>query len=119
MECRRIFRGKEITAKVERLENGIVAILTGGDLPHVGAVSVADAKIGVCTIALPGHRDHYIGEEWAKQLYDKTHMPVSVTVGIHYDDIAKPEIEEIQTLAQEMLEEIMDQDIKEEKSCRI
>jgi hypothetical protein len=119
MECRRIFRGKEIKAKVEKMEHGIVVILSGGDLPHVGAVSVADEQIGVCTIALPGHKDQYIGEVWAKQIYAKTHVPVSVTVGIHYDHITKAEIAEIQTLAQEMLEEIINQDIKEEKSCRI
>jgi hypothetical protein len=107
MECRREFRGKEIIAKTERLEHGISVLLTGGDLPHVGAVSVADPKDGVRTIVLPGHKDQYIGEVWTRQLCEKTRMPVSVTAGIHYDQITKAEIEEIQALAQEMLEEVL------------
>jgi hypothetical protein len=107
MECRREFRGKEIKAKVESLEHGISVLLVGGDLPHVGAVSVADSKDGVHTIVLPGHKDQYIGEVWARQLCEKTKLPVSVTAGIHYDQITKSEIEEIQALAQEMLEEVL------------
>jgi hypothetical protein len=109
MECKRNFRGKEINAKIERVEHGIAVLLTGGDLPHVGAVSMADQQIGVCTIALPGHKDQYIGEIWAKQLYAKTQVPVSVTAGIHYDHITRAEIEEIQILAQEMLDEMMEE----------
>jgi hypothetical protein len=116
MECRREFRGKEIIAKIERLEHGICVLLTGGDLYHVGAVSVADTEDGVHTIVLPGHKDQYIGEVWAGKLCEKTRMPVSVTAGIHYDQITKAEIEQIQTLAQEMLDEVMEelQDVKKE-----
>jgi 2-iminoacetate synthase ThiH len=108
MECRREFRGKEIIAKIEPLEHGISVLLTGGDLPHVGAVSVADPQDGVHTIALCGHKDQYIGEVWARELCEKTKLPVSVTAGIHYDQITKAEIEEIQALAQEMLEEVLE-----------
>jgi hypothetical protein len=107
MECKREFRGKEIIAKIKQLEHGISVLLTGGDLPHVGAVSVADPQDGVHTIALCGHKDQYIGEAWARQLCEKTKLPVSVTAGIHYEQITKAEIEEIQALAQEMLEEVL------------
>jgi hypothetical protein len=90
------------------LEHGISVLLTGGDLPHVGAVSVADPNDGVHTIVLCGHKDQYIGEVWARQLCEKTKLPVSVTVGIHYNRITKSEIEEVQMLAQEMLEDVLE-----------
>jgi hypothetical protein len=109
MECRRQFRGKEIWAKIEKLDCGTAVTLAGGDSSHVGAVSVADANGVVQTIVLPGHKDHYIGEVWARWLYAKTNAPVSVTAGIHYDHITKDEIAEVQALAQEMLDEILKQ----------
>lgn len=106
MECKRIFLGKEIRAVVWVLDLGIVVMIAGGDLSHVGSVSVVNGQGELQTISFPNHKDWYIGDVWAKKIFEVAHVPVSVSAGIHYDSISAEEIRQVQEIAQDMLEEI-------------
>lgn len=97
---------EEITALVTQLENGINASVFGGQLPHVGAVSIASP--GECqTTEFPGHRDSAVSRRWAESLCEKFSCPVVVSVGIHYDNLSREGIEAVLQLSEEMLNSVI------------
>lgn len=94
---------EKITAHVTELENGINAAVFGGQLPHVGAVSIA-ASPGEChTTEFPGHRDSAVSRRWAESLCEKFSCPVVVSAGIHYDNLSREGIDAVLELSEEML----------------
>ncbi|TCL56257.1 polyprenyl P-hydroxybenzoate/phenylacrylic acid decarboxylase-like protein [Kineothrix alysoides] len=98
--------GRDISAKVTVLAHGMSVLLTGGEVPHVGAVSLADEAGQIRTIGLDGHKEQVVGERWAGELYRIKKEPVSVTAGIHYDKLTKEQIEYVVNEMNEMLEEV-------------
>jgi hypothetical protein len=104
-QIKRVVLGKEIMSCVQWLEHGLQATVTGGDLPHIGAVSIADEQGQLATTRFPEHRDYVISERWAGKLYEAFSLPVVVTAGIHYDGIDRDGITEILAATDELLEE--------------
>ena len=85
----------------------IVATVTGGTRPHIGAVALAEPaeashpvtgepikrtsdKVSVLTAE--GHKDAVIAEMFAKKLCEKYGVNVCVSAGVHVDDASKEEI---------------------------
>lgn len=106
MECRRCYLGKEIIANIDRLDYGIIIHVSGGDLSHIGAVSIVDENGETQTTYFPGHKDQFISELWAKKIYSISRAPVVVVAGIHYDEVSKEEIKGICECAEELLEQV-------------
>lgn len=89
--------------------NGLVVTLTGGHLPHVGAVAVAQprpsladaarASASTSVITLTGHHDDELARPLAHQLASKSGLPTVVSVGIHWDDCTLADIEASRRLA--------------------
>lgn len=102
---RRLFQ-REITAKLLITEQGISVLLTGGDLPHIGAVSVTRPEGTTDTIEFPGHREGIVSERWSGQIAALSHVPAVVQVGIHYDHVNREQIAAILQITDEMLEEV-------------
>lgn len=100
--------GRDITAEILRMDYGMQVILTGGDLAHVGAVSICGNDGNMQTITLPGHKDAVVSEKWANRLYGKIQEPVTVTAGIHYDHVSKEQIMQIVKATEQMLEEAVE-----------
>lgn len=101
------FKGKEIRGFLEITDHGMVAGVFGGDLSHIGAVSVVDAKGVLQTVILDGHKDYHVSNMWAERLFEKYRVPVSVSAGIHYEQITKEEIGEVLALCSQLLEGVM------------
>ncbi|MCD8141718.1 MAG: hypothetical protein LUD83_00330 [Clostridiales bacterium] len=74
-------------------------LISGGDAPHVGSVSVArpDSGGGVCLekLVLPTHKDDYVGDRYATALAALTGRTVAVSCGIHYDGLSKSGIAQV------------------------
>jgi hypothetical protein len=104
---KRTILNKEITACVQSLDHGIQVTITGGDLSHVGSVSVMDEQGSLTTTLFPNHRDNVIGDKWAGEIYKKNSLPVVVTAGVHYDNINKNDIENIINETDDMLDEVL------------
>jgi hypothetical protein len=100
--------GREITTCVQCLDHGIQVVVTGGDLSHIGAVSVVDEQGLLSTNLLPGHRDDVISEKWAQKIYEAFLVPVVVTAGIHYDHISGEEIRQVVLGTDSILAEVLD-----------
>lgn len=102
---RRLFQ-REITAKLLITEQGISVLLTGGDLPHIGAVSVTRPGETTETIEFSGHKEGVVSERWSGQIAALAHVPAVVQAGIHYDHAKLEQIAEILQITDEMLEEV-------------
>lgn len=101
----RVLFGKDITAKITILDYGVNILLTGGDLTHIGAVSMMSDTGEFYTIQFMKHKEAVLSEKWVKEIYKRINAPVIVEAGIHYDDIVKEQIDEIVITTDYMLEE--------------
>ncbi len=104
----------EHTIRLEALSvgNDLVVIISGGDVPHVGSISVGftspsqfrDAQTkGVSTISLPGHKDYVLSTTIAERLIHELDRSVIVNVGIHIDNATKTEIDAIIKTTEEIV----------------
>lgn len=85
-------RGESITAVLHLVGEDCTVTVAGGELSHVGAVSVCPKTGEVQTIVFPGHKEQYITEPWCRHIHEITGGAVSVTAGVHYDGLTKQEI---------------------------
>jgi hypothetical protein len=98
---------KEITACVLQPDRGLHVSVFGGELSHIGAVSIVSPD-GVCnTVQFPGHKEGLVSEEWAKKLANAGYCPVVVEAGIHYDHLSRKGIEEVMTLSRKLLSDTL------------
>lgn len=101
--------GYEICAHVTRLDEGIQVLISGGSRTHIGAVSFMGYNGISETIQLPGHKDTYISEHWAKALWDCLNEPVCVQCGIHYPALNQSQIEAVIASCNCLLETILEE----------
>lgn len=98
---------KNITIRLEALYAGddLCVLITGGDKSHIGAVSIYSKNDGVKTISLKHHKDYIIGEIFINEIKDISRGSISVSCGIHIDNITKSQIEDIYKLCNMVFEE--------------
>lgn len=77
--------------------NDLIVSVSGGESPHVGAVSLAvpTAQGGADNVGLlcaPGHRDDLPAHALAKKLCAALSRPVCLTVGLHVDNAEEKDI---------------------------
>lgn len=97
--------GHEITACVSLLTRDIHVLLTGGQLPHIGAVSVYSGGTAEGAIQPHGHREQLLTDRWAQTLSRQFGCRAAVVGGVHYDALRPDQIEAVVTTADEMLNE--------------
>ena len=94
-----IFTGRQRT-RVDffcyKLGNDIQLLILGGQI-HIGAVSLAtfnpdNQNTEASFIGVPGHREDEISMQVAGKLGAQLRTTVSVTAGIHYDQLNKEEL---------------------------
>lgn len=98
---------KNINIKLEAIFVGydLCAVITGGDRPHVGAVSVYSKEDGIKTISLKNHKDYIIGEIFINSIKDSFNGNISVSCGIHIDNISKEQIEDVYECCNKVFQE--------------
>lgn len=101
------FMGLPIKARVIKFSQGVNICLTGGSCEHIGAVSILSPSGDISTTVFKSHKDDVISLSWGKQLLKANIMPAVISVGIHYDNINKQQIEHILQLTDEMLKQII------------
>lgn len=99
--------GAPVIARVLVTDGGVQVSLTGGDRPHIGAVSVADPSGQVSTTEFPSHREGVLSDHWARALAQAGWLPAVVTAGVHYDGISKEGITAVCTASGELLEQVL------------
>lgn len=88
---------KDINIKLEAIfaGNDLCVLIAGGDKPHVGAISAYSKEDGIKTISLKNHKDYIIGEIFINSIKDIFNGNISVSCGIHIDNISKEQINNV------------------------
>lgn len=106
-----------INKKVNRIEVNLTAfqmgkdlcvILTGGDTPHLGAITAASQSLSPETIVFDTHKENFVTEMIAKILRKEYEGNFVICCGIHLDDIEKQEISDVMDLCKNMIMELCD-----------
>ena len=107
-------------------------VLCGGGASHIGAVALAapndghaqqaDApplpgragqagqanqpeqvgQVETRLLALPGHREDVLAQRMAQSMAEALHCAVCVSAGIHYDNITRAEIQQVEQMAHDL-----------------
>lgn len=94
--------GYDILAEVTLLKEDIHILLTGGSLPHTGAVSMYCDGREDGAIQPEGHKEKTVSDSWSRRLSEEFHCRVTTVCGIHYENLTKEEILQIVSVTEEM-----------------
>jgi hypothetical protein len=103
-----------ICAEITLLKYDIHVLITGGSLPHTGAVSMYFDGEQDGSIQPEGHKDKVVADLWSKKLSEEFHCRVTTVCGIHYERLSEKGIAEIVSVTEEMLAEAISEIRREE-----
>ncbi|MGY5875044.1 MAG: hypothetical protein RTU30_04810 [Candidatus Thorarchaeota archaeon] len=116
MKAQRNLGSHAIYIDTKEIGRDLLITIYGGDEHHVGGVSIAyptkshyrDADtVSVSTLSFPGHKDYVVSNSAADRICKALHRPVIVTVGIHVDNATKEQIEQIVTIVESFVDEVI------------
>lgn len=98
LSFRESFAGAEIVLSAARMGNDLAVAVSGGEKPHIGAVAVAQPRSSLSdpsrtsattsVIALIGHKEDVLARDLASHIAAATDRVVSLSCGIHYDELS-------------------------------
>jgi hypothetical protein len=107
-----------LEASVKEIGKDLLIAIWGGDRPHIGAVAVAqpraslrDQSVRSATASVfcyVGHKDDVIAKEAAERLSAVLNRNVTVTVGIHWDDIQEAGIKTVVANSRQLVSMIIE-----------
>ena len=96
------FKSKKIEFLLLEIGNDLIFIISGGDLPHIGAISVGIPRPSlknpdqlsstISTYVFTGHKDDIIGNKIANEISKRTEKKVVVLAGIHFNHLSERDI---------------------------
>jgi len=101
---------------VKEIGKDLLVAIYGGDAHHIGGAAVAyptqshyrDATtVSVSTMTLPGHKDYVVANTAAEKISKALEIPAIVTVGIHYDNATKKDIDNIISVVDALVQEVI------------
>jgi len=103
---------------VKQIGQDLLVTIWGGEKPHIGAVAVAqprpslkDESVVSATASVfcyPGHKDDIVAKEAAEKISSALNTNVTVTAGIHWDDIDEEGIKTIMANSQRLVSMIIE-----------
>jgi hypothetical protein len=106
-----------IEASVQEIGRDLLIAIWGGDRPHIGAVAVAqprpslkDRQVLSATASVfcyPGHKEDVIAKEAAEKVSSALNRYVTVTAGIHWDNIDEHGITAVIANSQQVVDMII------------
>ena len=103
-----ILMGYPIKVLAICLSTGIHVGIYGGELPHIGAVSIVDPEGNRTTTQFHAHKDGIISTRWAEALSNQGYRPVVIEAGIHYDNLSRDGIDNVVKLTDTLLAEVLE-----------
>lgn len=86
--------------------NDLCVLLTGGDVPHLGALTAASKEFTPQTIVFEGHKEQFVTEMASEILRNNYEGNFVICCGIHVDGITKQEISDVVDLCRDMIIEL-------------
>ena len=96
-----------VWVKEEILDNGIILIVGGGEVSHIGSIVLAEPGRTSRVINLPGHKEEKIARDFAEKTCVRKRMPVVCVCGIHVDDATKEDIRILESNAERLLKKVL------------
>ena len=84
----------------------LCVIITGGDTPHLGALTASSQCMEPKTIAFDTHKEYYVTQMAVELLREVFDGNVVVCCGIHLDGIEKQEISDVMDMTEKMIAEL-------------
>lgn len=116
----------DIEAHVRLIGEDLLVAISGGEKPHIGAVSVAqprpslkDPEVTSATasvICLTGHKEDELAKKASEFLAAALNTRVVVTAGIHWNDIDEEGIRRVIQNSELIVKQILDRIITEQNS---
>lgn len=88
------------------LGEDLCIIVTGGDKPHLGAVTAGSNQAGEYTFCFPHHREDEITRVLYAVITETFDKNIVICCGIHIDNISAAEIDTVRALCREMVMEL-------------
>jgi len=112
------FKSKKIEFLLLEIGNDIIFIVSGGDQPHIGAISVGIPRPSlknpdhlsstVSTYVFIGHKDDIIANKIAHDISKRMNKKVVVIAGIHFHHLSERDIKLVvkksEVICQELIE---------------
>lgn len=104
--------GYQIEAKVMMENKDLIAVITGGNIPHIGVILSYDCKekkqqeIKIYSHNNHVHKDFYLAERFAQGLIATLPGNLCVIVGVHVDGITKKQIAAAFTMMDDLAKQI-------------
>ena len=106
-----------LIARATRIGPDLLISISGGDLPHIGSVVVAEPRpsrddpqrisVTVSVINRLGHQDEVRAREAAERICIALNRPCVVTAGVHIDTIDTPGIDLIATANHALIDQLL------------
>lgn len=100
-----------IDLKATYVGEDLIIIISGGDRPHVGAISYGgegfvNKDFKKNTVVYGNHKEYIICQKFSQKIGNIFEGNYMISAGIHLDNITKEEIKIVMNLSEELLEEI-------------
>ncbi len=111
--------GVTIELKAEHIGNDYCVMISGGDIPHIGAVAIAQPRpslqneeitsASASVISVVGHKEDLLAHAVSLRLAALLNCVVCVTCGIHIDDVKPNQIHVIQKQVDSLIDALIEQ----------
>ena len=108
-----------ITAKGFFIGDDLILAIYGGTRPHIGAVAIAQPRPSLkdpkavsstsSVFTLVGHKEDFLAKKIAEKIAAVFNITVTVTAGIHWDNLTKEAIEEVVKASDELIDRLIDE----------
>ena len=108
-----------LEAFVKEIGQDLLVAMWGGERPHIGAVAVAQPRPSLrdesavsataSVFCYVGHKDDLLAKESAEKLSATLNTNVTLTVGIHWDDIDEAGIKTVLGNSQQLVNMIIEE----------
>jgi len=101
-------KGKyKVWLKEEVLDNGIILILCGGEVSHIGSIVLSEPGKKSKIINIPKHKEKEIAREFAEKVCLKKKVPVLCVCGMHINSATKKDIKILVSNAKTLLKKYL------------
>lgn len=98
----------QIVLKAIKMGDDLCIIITGGDKPHLGSVTLGEIKEKENTLSLKGHKEHFITSIVYNKLRKYYKGNIVVCAGMHIDNITKNEIDDIMSIVDNLIDSLIE-----------
>jgi len=107
----------KVWVKEEVLNNGIIFIVGGGEVSHIGSIVLTEPRISRTgeglsytsqVINIAGHKEEKIARNFAEKTCVKKKIPVLCICGIHIDNATNEDIKTLEFNAEKLLKKVLE-----------